>query len=254
MVNLIGGIHPFALIISVALGLFFLAILCARRDSIVRCLVYTAILIVLGVYLMWWQLIPEIRAWHNLIPADCLVAGNATYVDYTSAGNLDMKIAMLPVDVSHIECHGQVGHDMDMTNVAGSRNVDPKSDVFLCKIGASIYNGSTAYIKIKHWGWLDADEQVDAVGRYEQGLHYFCWVDPTTPSFVTFVNEEDWTAIFFPMCCIFLVVFLCWSAGSFSLFRAFVSTAADPFFLRIDATTPTESLRKMRGDDYEHLP
>jgi hypothetical protein len=49
------------------------------------------------------------------------------------------------------------------------------------------------------------------------------------------------------------IIFLCYSAGTCALIERFFATLKDPFFLRIDASTPVETLRKMRGDEYDSL-
>jgi hypothetical protein len=33
------------------------------------------VLTVLMVYMIWWHLVPEIQRFHDLVPADCLIAG-----------------------------------------------------------------------------------------------------------------------------------------------------------------------------------
>ena len=40
-----------------------------------RAITYTLGLLVLFIYIMWWHLVPEIQKFHNLVPADCLIAG-----------------------------------------------------------------------------------------------------------------------------------------------------------------------------------
>eukprot|EP00286_Rhodomonas_abbreviata_P012726 CAMPEP_0181324948 /NCGR_PEP_ID=MMETSP1101-20121128/20648_1 /TAXON_ID=46948 /ORGANISM="Rhodomonas abbreviata, Strain Caron Lab Isolate" /LENGTH=141 /DNA_ID=CAMNT_0023433191 /DNA_START=535 /DNA_END=960 /DNA_ORIENTATION=+ len=137
-----------------------------------------------------------------------------------------------------------------MTNMEGANNnFDPLKDRGMCVTGTSIANGSTAYIKLENWKWLAPSEQEDVIKRYKEGKSYFCWVDPTAPSFVTFENHQHWSAIFYPLACLPLLIFLCWSAGSFNLFGAcFNLMFCDPWFLRIDAKTSSQDLRKMRGD------
>lgn len=132
------------------------------------------------IYMVWWHLVPEIQKFHNLIPGDCLIAGAPVLVNYTMHGHM-IVVAHVPVDVRSIECHGEIGHGMDMTDVQGMRHFDARNDVIFCKEGASLKNGSTAYIKIDNWRWLDEDEREDAIDKYKEGENYFCWVDPEQP-------------------------------------------------------------------------
>eukprot|EP00961_Rhodomonas_salina_P301505 3940491-Rhodomonas_salina.3 len=57
----IGGVSWSVPILVFALALFFVAIFKAKKDSIVRCMAYTLILVILFIYLLWFQLIPAIR-------------------------------------------------------------------------------------------------------------------------------------------------------------------------------------------------
>ena len=36
---------------------------------------HAQVLTVLMVYMIWWHLVPEIQKFHDLVPADCLIAG-----------------------------------------------------------------------------------------------------------------------------------------------------------------------------------
>mmetsp|Transcript_3968 Transcript_3968/g.9371 ORF Transcript_3968/g.9371 Transcript_3968/m.9371 type:complete len:255 (+) Transcript_3968:283-1047(+) len=245
----IGGVSWWVPILVLALGLFFVAIFMAKKDSVVRCMSYTLILVILFVYILWFQLIPAIRAWHNLMPADCLIAGPPQLVSYPlKKGSLE--VMHLPVNVSHIECHGQIGLSPDMDNTEGANNnYDPAKDYAMCKTGTPLHNGSTVYVKLENWKLLGPEEQDDVMKRYKEGFSYFCWVDANAPAYATFENHQHWTAIFYPLFCIPLILFLCWSAGSFNLFGACFNLAfCDPWFLRIDATTPVRDLKAMRGD------
>lgn len=61
MVNAIGGFDPGMIFITIGLLLFFVAILTAKRDSIVRALVYTLFLFCLGGWMLFGYLIPSMR-------------------------------------------------------------------------------------------------------------------------------------------------------------------------------------------------
>eukprot|EP00287_Rhodomonas_sp_CCMP768_P004788 CAMPEP_0196729414 /NCGR_PEP_ID=MMETSP1091-20130531/9813_1 /TAXON_ID=302021 /ORGANISM="Rhodomonas sp., Strain CCMP768" /LENGTH=254 /DNA_ID=CAMNT_0042072297 /DNA_START=181 /DNA_END=945 /DNA_ORIENTATION=- len=245
----IGGVSWWVPILVFALGLFFVAIFMAKKDSILRCMSYTLILVILFVYLLWFQLIPELRSWHNLMPADCLITGPAQLVSYPLRKG-SLEVMHVPVNVSHIECHGQIGLAPDMDNTEGANNnFDPRKDYGMCVTGPSFHNGSIVYVTLENWKFLAPEEQEDVMKRYKEGLAYFCWVDTVNPTYATFKNRQHWTAIFYPLFCIPLILFLCWSAGSFNLFGAcFNLVLCDPWFLRIDATTPAKDLRAMRGD------
>mmetsp|Transcript_52589 Transcript_52589/g.163199 ORF Transcript_52589/g.163199 Transcript_52589/m.163199 type:complete len:255 (-) Transcript_52589:81-845(-) len=241
--------NGWVIILVISFLFFIAAVLAAKKDSVVRAMAYTLVLVILATYLIWWQLVPEIRKWHNLVPADCMIAGKAQLLSYHTHHGHEVQVAHLPVNVSHIQCHGQIGNDIEMSDMQGSKTYNPENDVIFCSTGTTINNGSTAYIKLEDWHWLDPDEQKDAIGKYEEGKSYFCWVDPTSPNYVTFENNQDWSAIFYPLVCLFLIIFLCWSAGSFTLFGACFNLArCDPVILRIDASTPTDELRRRRGD------
>jgi hypothetical protein len=43
------------------------------------------------------------------------------------SGVISLPPLQLPVNVSYIECHGQVGHDMELTNIEGNRNYQTKN-------------------------------------------------------------------------------------------------------------------------------
>lgn len=249
----IGGVSWLVILLTLVFLGFILATVCAKKDSWVRAMAYTMVLSALMIYMVWWHLVPEIQKFHNLIPGDCLIAGAPVLVNYTMHGHM-IVVAHVPVDVRSIECHGEIGHGMDMTDVQGMRHFDARNDVIFCKEGASLKNGSTAYIKIDNWRWLDEDEREDAIDKYKEGENYFCWVDPEQPGFVTFTNDQDWSAIFYPLACVILIIFLCWAAGSFALCSAcYYCCLTDPWFLRIDASTPVSELNRRRKGEYDHI-
>eukprot|EP00960_Hanusia_phi_P063602 765518-Hanusia_phi.AAC.21 len=92
------------------------AVLAAKKDSVVRAMAYTLVLAVLATYLIWWQLVPEIRSpsklipsfdanpssrrkWHNLVPADCMIAGKAQLLSFHNQHGHEVKIAHVRSDV-----------------------------------------------------------------------------------------------------------------------------------------------------------
>jgi len=257
------------------LALFVIAVLCSKRDSIVRCIAYSFLLTLLAVYLIFVFLVPNLRDWHPLIPADCSIAGEPKLVAYrTSRGAV--HYAHIPVNVSYILCEGVPGSEADMRNEAehrashwpwGGQPAGPHAGQLdyaqwdMCSKGSSIVNESTGYLRLDGWYEFDPDERQDALGRYKEGLSYFCWVDPQDPDYVTFHKDQNWAGIFYPLACLLLVVFLCWSAGTFALLGSCCRcmevdsccscehcwSACDPWFLRIDARTPLQQLRQKRG-------
>lgn len=259
------------MICVVLLVIFAVAVLCSKRDSIVRCITYTFMLTLLALYLIFVFLIPNLRDWHPLVPADCSIAGEPQLVAYrTSKGAV--HYAHIPVNVSYILCEGVPGDEADMSNDAshreshwpfggdGSGQLD-YAQWDMCSKGSSIVNESTGYLRLDGWYEFDPDERQDALGRYKPGLSYFCWVDPQDPDYVTFHKDHTWAGIFYPLACLVLVIFLCWSAGTFALLGSCCRcmdvdtccdcercwTGFDPWFLRIDAKTPASRLRQMRG-------
>jgi len=250
----VGGVSWLVILLTLVFLFFILITVCAKKDSWVRAIAYTAVLAVLFVYMMWWHLVPEIQKFHNLVPGDCLIAGPPVLVNYTYPHGHMIVVAHIPVNVSNIECHGEIGHGMDMTDIQGMKHFDARKDVIFCKEGESLANESTAYLKIDNWRWLDPDEREDAIDKYKEGENFFCWVDPEKPGFVTFTNDQDWSAIFYPLACIILIIFLCWAAGSFALCSAcYYCCLTDPWFLRIDASTPVSELNRRRKGEYDHV-
>lgn len=41
-------------------------------------------------------------------------------------------VAHIPVNVSNIECHGETGHGMEMTDMQGMKHFDARNDVIFC--------------------------------------------------------------------------------------------------------------------------
>ena len=101
---------------------------------------------------------------------------------------------------------------------------------------------------------MDHDERNFTVNRWEEGKKYFCWSDSTIPQYVTFENDQDPSAIGYALACMALIIGLCWASGTFVLLReCFGMAFTDPSFLRIDAYTPTQTLKRMRGE-YSDVP
>ena len=150
----VGGVSWLVILLTIVFLFFILITVCAKKDSWVRAIAYTACLTVLMVYMVWWHLVPEIQKFHNLVPGDCLIAGPPVLVNYTYPHGHMVVVAHIPVNVSNIECHGEVGHGMDMTDIQGMKHFDARHDVIFCKEGESLANESTAYLKIDNWRWL----------------------------------------------------------------------------------------------------
>lgn len=150
----VGGVSWLVILLTLVFLFFILITVCAKKDSWVRAIAYTAVLAVLFVYMMWWHLVPEIQKFHNLVPGDCLIAGPPVLVNYTYPHGHMIVVAHIPVNVSNIECHGEIGHGMDMTDIQGMKHFDARKDVIFCKEGESLANESTAYLKIDNWRWL----------------------------------------------------------------------------------------------------
>ena len=48
-------------------------------------------------------------------------------------------VAHIPVNVSNIECHGETGHGMEMTDIQGMKHFDARNDVIFCSEVIYVY-------------------------------------------------------------------------------------------------------------------
>ena len=48
-------------------------------------------------------------------------------------------VAHIPVNVSNIECHGETGHGMEMTDMQGMKHFDARNDVIFCSEVIFVY-------------------------------------------------------------------------------------------------------------------
>ena len=52
-------------------------------------------------------------------------------------------VAHIPVNVSSVECHGETGHGMEMTDMQGMKHFDARNDVIFCA-EVSLFLASTS--------------------------------------------------------------------------------------------------------------
>lgn len=58
--RMLGGTNPWLVILTLAFLLFILAVFMAKKDSAVRAIMYTFVLSIVGMYLLFVHLVPEI--------------------------------------------------------------------------------------------------------------------------------------------------------------------------------------------------